>query len=59
MTVILPERATVVHLLKALLLGQILAVCNTGTGVTSQILTDKIKVSSMYICSKKYYMHVP
>lgn len=32
-------------------LGQILALCNTGTGVTSQLLTDEIKVIQLLILS--------
>ena len=31
------------------ILGQILALCNAGTGVTSQLLTDKFKVSLIYV----------
>ena len=37
---------TIKYILCGFTLGQILALCNTGTGVTSQLLTDKIEVGT-------------
>ena len=36
--------SSIKYITEGIVLGQILAICNAGTGVTSQLLTDKIQV---------------